>query len=210
MKLMVITMSAIGLSGLLADAENLLQNGDFEQGTQSWSLFAPDESQLSDCGFTVTQDAPHGDDNEAKLSSSQSVRYGIVNYVKDHDFEPGQRFRVSAWVKAGEDFVSESGTPGYILRVTMYSTDDGWENATNGSIYLGTDDRLVRVKDVSSFANQDIPQKWTKLEAVFEISPDTAKLNVSAFVWEASGSFYVDDVVLELVSDSTRLTPEQN
>ncbi|WP_309383119.1 carbohydrate binding domain-containing protein [Cerasicoccus frondis] len=194
------------LWGMTCRAENLLYNGDFEDGEVSWSLFAPGDASVSGCDWSITLEESHNGTSSAALISPEPVRYGIVNYVKDHVFMPGQRYRVTAWVKAGEDFQPNYDKPGFLLRVTMFSTVDGWDNATNGILYLGVNDRLMRGKDISVFDGQVMPTEWTKLEAVFEASPETAKMNVSLFVWDASGSFYVDDVSLELVDESTPLS----
>ncbi|WP_309398369.1 carbohydrate binding domain-containing protein [Cerasicoccus maritimus] len=199
----------VAIAGLAASncaAENLLYNGDFEDSETNWSLFAPGDASTVGCSWSVTTEDPHSGTCAAEMQSPEAVRYGIVNYVKDHVFTPGQRYRVTAWVKAGDDFQPKFDSPGFLLRVTMFATERGWENATNGIIYLGVDDAVVRGGDVSVFEGQTMPTKWTKLEAVFEASPDTAKMNVSLFVWKGSGSFYVDDVSLELVEDSTPIS----
>ncbi|WP_269537335.1 carbohydrate binding domain-containing protein [Cerasicoccus fimbriatus] len=201
-----VAVAASAFAVMTCQAENLLYNGDFEESESNWSLFAPGDASVSGCGWSITLEDPHGGTSAAVLTSPEAVRYGIVNYVKDQVFMPGQRYRVTAWVKAGEDFQPSVSSPGFLLRVTMFATEVGWDNATDGILYLGANDKVMRGKDISVFDGQVMPTEWTKLEAVFEASPDTAKMNVSLFVWEASGSFYVDDVSLELVDDSTPLT----
>lgn len=184
-------------------AQNLIRNGDFEKGTSNWSLFAPADAKEHKSGLAVSSQGAHAGTNCAVLSSAGPARYGMVNYVAGHRFAPGQRFRVTAWVKAGEDFEPVAGTPGFLIRVTMFASASGWESATDGMFYLGAGDKTVRGKETGGFNNQAIPTEWTKVEGVFEASPDTAKMNVSVFVWKGSGSFYVDDVTLELLEGST-------
>lgn len=201
----------IAAAALLAaqplNAENLLENGDFEDGAKNWSAFVPPDAQPFECSFAPTDTTPHEGSSAGELSSKGDARFAAVNYVKGYEFQPGERFRVSAWVKAGDNFVRQEGTAGYCLRVSMFADAGSTQNADDGMFYLGTNNVAVRGSDVSLMKDQEIPTKWTKLEGVFEVAPNTAKLNVCIFVWKGTGSFLIDDVTLEKVDNSVELTP---
>jgi hypothetical protein len=122
--------------------------------------------------------------------------------------------RVSAWIKAGEGFQAEPNTPGFVLRVTMFTDEKdeggGMAPAQDSSFYLGLNGTAVRGQNTAPFVNQEIPSEWTKVEGVFETSSDATKMNVGIFIWKGTGSLLVDDVEVEAVPDSVPLSPTQN
>lgn len=187
---------------------NILENGDFEADLTRWALFAPSVEGLGE--LHITTDAPHEGAQAGALTSSEAIRYAMVNYAKIGTFVPGGRYRVTAWVRASQDFEPMPGTPGFMLRVSIFPSSPGsiaeFTNPAEGAFYLGSGNKAIRGGDVSSFNDQEIPRVWTKLEGVLEISPEAAALNVSIFVWKGTGSFFVDDVALEEVDASTPLS----
>jgi hypothetical protein len=191
-------VATLCLAGPLS-AQNLVKNGTFEKGTSNWSLFAPGDAKANNAALGVSAEGAHGGTNAAVLTATGPARYGMVTYINGHRFAPGQKYRLTAWVRGGADFQPVADTPGFLIRVTMYSSASGWDTATDGMLYLGAADKAVRGKDTSAFNNQVVPTEWTKLETEFVASPDTAKMNISIFVWKGSGAFYVDDVSLELL-----------
>jgi peptidoglycan/xylan/chitin deacetylase (PgdA/CDA1 family) len=181
---------------------NFLVNGGFEDGTVGWDLFVSAEDRTVDCKLGVTSDKPHGGARAGQLTSDARARYALLQYVRGAAFAPGRRYRVSAWVRAGEDFEPQAGTPGFALRVSMFADKAASAQAQDALFYVGMDGRSVRGADASPLKNQEVPRSWTKLEGVFEVPPYTAKLNVCVFVWKGSGSFFVDDVALEDADDA--------
>ncbi len=180
-------------------AENLLTNGDFESGTKGWSLYDPVKSSAADCQFQVVADSPHEGSGTMELSSASPSRYAVLQYLKGANFAPGQKYRVSAWVRAGEDFEAKAGTPGFVLRVSMFGP-----NFSNSGMYflgfggMGGDSPAV-------LAGQEVPKTWTKIEGVFEMAANVEKVNVCLLVDSGTGHVYVDDVAIERVPDATPL-----
>lgn len=178
-------------------SENLLANGDFESGARGWSLYDTVKSSAAACQFQVVADSPHGGSGAMELSSASPSRYAALQYLKSANFAPGQKYRVSAWVRAGEDFEAKAGTPGFLLRVSMFGP-----NFSNSGMYflgfngMGGDSAAV-------LAGQEVPKTWTKIEGVFEMAANVEKVNVCLLVDSATGHVYVDDVSIERVADST-------
>lgn len=197
-----------------ARAQNLLSNGDFESGRTSWAIFIPKESEGADCDFEVVKEGPRGGEQCVELRGTSPVRWAISSYVKKNLMpSPGERLRVSAWVKAGKDFQSVPGTPGFAIRVSMFSAEQGPDGqlrgAQNGLVYVGIN-KVVQNVNHAPLNDQTIPEEWTKVEGVFETSPDLDSMNVSLIIVKGTGTFYFDDVVLEHVDESVPLSDFSN
>lgn len=193
-------------------AQNLLSNGDFENGHSGWTIFAPGEAKQSDPRIEAVADGREG--QAGQMSCSDPVRFAIVNYLKKGTFSPNQRMRVSAWIKAGEGFDAVPGTPGFVVRVSMFADGEaeggGMVSAQDGIFYVGLNDNTVRGADISSMNDQGVPTEWTKVEGVFETSPDVTSMSVAVFFWQGSGKLLVDDVVIEPVDESVPLSATAN
>lgn len=193
-----------------SSGNNLLSNGDFANGMAGWSLFVPPEAQGGEPKFDLTSEEPREGGQCAVMSCTSPVRFAIVNYVQGMKFAAGDRYRVSGWIRAGKGFEPENRTPGFIVRVSMFAGEGTTQNARDGLFYLGLNNQAVRGPDVSIFNGQGVPETWTKVEGVFEVAPDTVRLNVCAFIWKGTGRLYVDDFRLESVDKSTPLSAEGN
>lgn len=194
-------------SDTVAPGDNLLANGGFEEGSRAWSIFAPPDAQGADAKLDTSGEGAHEGGLAGVMSCTAPVRFAIVNFVKEVDFIPGDRYRVSAWVKAGADFQAEAGSPGFVLRVSMFTDATGSQGGSEGLFYVGLNG-AVKGPDTSAFRDQGVPTEWTKVEGVFEVVPDTVKMNACAFIWKGSGSLYVDDFRLEPVAKTTPLSVE--
>lgn len=191
-----------------AHTQNLLANGDFENGTKGWSLFAPAEAKQAGCTFDVTGDGPHDGGQAAKLTSEATARYAIVNYPKGISCVGGDRYRVSAWVKAGDDFQAKSGTPGFLMRVSLFTNAGTFADSAAGHFYLALGGHTAMGSGLGGSSYEEVPKTWTKVEGVFEMPSDAASMNVSLFIQSGSGSIYFDDVSLESVDKATPLSVE--
>lgn len=166
----------------------------------------PAEAKGAGCTFDVTGDAPHDGGLAAKLSSEGEARYGIVNYPKGISYVGGDRYRVSAWVKAGDDFQVKSGTPGFEIRVSFFSNVGNFTDSAAGHFYLALGGQAAMGSGLANSSYEEVPKVWTKVEGVFEMPSDAAAMNVSLFVMKGSGSIFFDDVMLESVDKSTPLS----
>ncbi len=213
MKTYFLSLSIASFGGFLlfspeASAQNLVVNGDFENGTKGWSLFAPAEAKQAGCTFDVTGDAPHDGGQAAKLTSEAEARYGIVNYVRGISYVGGDRYRVSVWVKAGDDFQVKSGMPGFLVRISFFTNAGTFKDSAAGHFYLALGGHAAMGSGFGGSTYEDVPKAWTKLEGVFEMPSDAASMNVSLFVQNGSGSIYFDDVSLESVEKTVPLSVE--
>lgn len=199
-------LAASLLPAAQAQENNILKNGDFESPLGgNWSFrFPPGGAESSDCSFELCSEGREGS-QAGKLSGTTPVRFGAVQSPRCFTPVPGQHYRISAWVRAGDDFQAQPGTPGFVMRVSIFA-DLGTIDAERGLFYVGLDNKTARTSDTSVFSGQEIPKEWTKIEGVFDMSADAASINVCLFMWNATGSVYVDDVVLEEVDASTPLS----
>jgi len=205
--LSIIVLSACLISTSQAQENNILKNGDFESSLGgSWTFrFPPGGAEAGDCSFELSPDGRAGS-QAGKLSGTTPVRFAAVQSPKGFSPVPGTHYRISAWVRASEDFQAQPGTPGFVMRVSIFA-DLGTIDAERGLFYVGLDHKTARSSDTSLFSGQEIPKEWTKIEGVFDMSADAASINVCLFMWNATGSVYVDDVALEEVDASTPLSP---
>lgn len=178
-------------------SENLLTNGDFENGSRGWSLYDPVKSSSAACEFQVVADGVHGGGGALELSSAGPSRYAVLQYLKSANFAAGQKYRVSAWVRAGDDFAASSNTPGFLLRVSMFGP--GFSNS--GMYFLGFNG--MGGESPSVLAGQEVPRTWTRIEGVCEMAENVEKVNVCLLVDSGVGHIFVDDVSVERVADST-------
>jgi len=185
--------------------DNILSNGGFEEGTKGWSVFAPQDAQAAGAKLDTAAEGPREGGLAGAMSCSEATRFAIVNFAKQTGFVAGDRYRVSAWVKAGSDFEALPGTPGFMLRVSMFSDGSGSQGTAEGLFYVGMTG-AVKGPDVSSFKDQEFPKEWTKLEGIYEVAPDTARMNAAVFIWKGKGTLLVDDVRIEPVDKSTALS----
>ena len=145
----------------------------------------------------VVADKAHAGSGAMELSSAGPSRYAVLQYLKSASFAAGQKYRVSAWVRAGDDFVASSKTPGFLLRISMFGP--GFSNS--GMYFLGFNG--MGGDSPSVLAGQEVPRTWTRIEGVFEMAANVEKVNVCLLVDSGVGRVFVDDVSIERVSDST-------
>lgn len=184
---------------------NLLVNSGFENGTSGWTIFTAPEARDIGCTLGIAEEGREGT-KAAQLTSPSPARYAILQYLKGYTFAAGQHYRISAWVKAGDNFQPESGTPAFLMRASMFSAGGGNANAL---FYVGSGGKAVRSANTSALNGQEVPKTWTRIEGVFEIAPETVQLNACVFVAKGSGDFLVDDVGLERLDDQSPLSALQ-
>ncbi|PTX99960.1 hypothetical protein DB346_19320 [Verrucomicrobia bacterium LW23] len=202
--LMLLSLAAAATPGM---CENLLPNGDFEQGEFGWYIFAPQEVK-DNCSYARSSDEPQEGSHCGKLNSTVDARYAITNGPRNHVCKPGDRYRVSAWVRAGQDFATGAKTPGFCMRVSLYSQMEGYVDSKAGHFMLGLGNKAYFGKSINPLVPADpVPPTWTKLEGIFELPEDVQKVGVAIFSWNGQGTLYVDDVQLEIVDKSSTLTP---
>lgn len=182
-------------------ARNLLPNGDFESGKRSWSLFITETGNRQGISFDTRARAPHSGRQAACLTSDTLSRYGLRTEVIA--VEAGQRYRISAWLRAGSGIQLDSKGGGAVIRLTLQPTEKAAESDVH--YYLGPDSSFgTKPKLFNSAAA--LPSEWTRTEAVIEIPHNVHYLGLRLFAWKMSGQVCFDSVSIERVSTGTELS----
>ncbi len=190
---------------------NLIQNPGFESGNTGWGLFVPAESKEKGCRFSVANAGAHSGQACAEMSSEQFARFALSpNGVIQ--IQPGERYRLVAWVKGEAGAQADGKTPGVVLRLILRKGNT--DAAGNPAIYVGLNSKvavvwLPQAPDLRKISTS-IPSEWTKVEAVFEvpkIESGIDNMGLGVFGLETKGKVYLDDVELEKVDAQTPLSP---
>jgi hypothetical protein len=169
-----------------------------------WEVFVPKDSD----GANVSIDRAAGTTPSSRaaleLRSDRWARYGITPRIGAISVAPGQRYRLSASVRAetAQDG-SGKGERSVILRATLRGPRGDFEG---GHYYVGAKGTLFEPTP-ANFGNVPTPATWTKLESVIEIPDGVTQLKFFVFNWYADSMIYVDDPKVEQVASDTPLTP---
>jgi hypothetical protein len=193
MKLLSLLACTLALSVVnCANAQsNPVISQDFEANATSWKLFVPKESAEVTCSFTVENTAAHSGQKAARLTTSHNTRFGM-RYVQPAPVPvvAGHHYRLTAWVKAGADFVAAPDSAGPVIRATLL--DGQMKDAAGGHSYV--DLQGVQRGEPTPLQGMSVPTNWTKIEGVVEIPPGASNLILFVFNWNSSGTLWVDDV----------------
>lgn len=175
----------------------------FETADPGWILFVPPESKPLGGSLHYSSAAAHSGARGAELAAEQPARVGLRPPGGPIPVVAGERYRLCVWVKGAADFAPEPGTPGVIVRATLFRRP-GVDLAA-GHAYVGFKG-VARARCDALGESGTLPS-WTPLEAVIEIPPEATALIPFVFLWRARGSLYVDDFTLERVDADVPLTP---
>jgi hypothetical protein len=194
-----------GLAGHVYAGENLATNPGMEDGTKGWSVFMAKESEGKGAGISFDATEYHSGKYSLKMFSPEDARYSVAPHLNLGTVTPGDRYRVSIWVRAGADFVQKPGTPGFHIRATLFESPG--KDVAGGHYHFGLNGRAIRGAPFSLLGSDPVPHEWTQVSGVFVIPEGTQRLNFNIFVERASGSLYLDDIVVIKVGADTPLTP---
>ncbi len=181
---------------------NLIRNPGFEEGTASWSQFVPQGASRDAFKWEVSADKPHSGAKCFHLQSSKAERFGIGG--EELPVQPGQRYKVSAWVRVPAGFSIASQTPGVVARVD-YASSDG--SLGKYHVMLTVGNKVANPATLSAIANSSLPAEWTQMSAVYEVPEGATKMRLELFMWSGVGETFWDDIELAPVGKSTPLTP---
>jgi hypothetical protein len=190
---------AAALSASPAVAENLLVNGSFEKAGPSgipagWEIATG--ARTADAGKTSTcrvMKAPHDGRNSLFISGDATTSEWLMLRSRPVKVEPGQKLRLSGWIRTDQVHVDGSQYRNCNLGVTF--TDYGGQRIRVGGYpVVGT-----RPLMGSNY--------WTKVERVIEVPPEAATANVTAFL-SMTGRAWFDEVELEPVDAPVWKTTE--
>jgi hypothetical protein len=168
--------------------------------TDNWQLFVPSENMGDDCHIDEAEIKTPSGEPAIRLWADYPMRFAITPRKEPLVVRPGDRYRISAWVKGGEDFKVDGVSAGLVLRVTM--TEDGGKGSQN---------RYVGLRGTSVGANSlrldSFPVEWTRLDGTIEIPNGINRMKFFVFSWWAKGSGFVDRPLVERVAPDSPLTP---
>ena len=179
------------------------QPESFAFGGQPWAMFVPKESEPASCRMAGNCSSTHSGQPGVILASNDFARYGMRPYTKSIPVIGGERYRLSAWVKADQGCRVESGTAGLLLRATLFVGPA--VDYPGGHYYVGAKG-VVLGADPAPLADAPLPSEWTKLEGVVEIPAGVRTMMLFVFCWKTSGQVCIDQATIEKVDGSTPLT----
>ncbi len=186
-------------SGLVLQGYAQLMNTDFEKGLEGWSLFVPGESKDKGCGM---EEGPGHQGKGARLKSSSQARWGLGGRAVQ--VNAGEKWQLTYWIKNETAKVS-SGVPGFGARLTM---NDNSGKSTDNHLYLFPSGEIGLQQGYGTYKGAHLPPaEWTKVTGVFEIPKGVFQMSLTFMPNGLTGSFLLDDVSLQKVSDNTPLSP---
>lgn len=216
MKKRSLTHISVSLAGLAfaslaycpaAHAQNLIPNPGFESGTAGWGLLVPKESEGKAQPLQLSQTEVHSGTAAVAINVTGGARVGIG--TKTIQVKQGDRYRLTAWVKFGDNVQFKPGTPGAYFRATLLQgegkdikdIDDPQKH-----MQIGLQGTMARSTQIIKLAVNELPKEWTKLEGVIEIPATTTYITPNFFVEGVTGTVFIDDLGMELVPASTPLS----
>jgi hypothetical protein len=181
--------------------QELIANGGFENGSTGWGIYIPEESQDKTCRFDVASDSPHSGVNCARLQTDDFARF-CIGSTTSFPVQPGERYRVSAWVRLDPAAHVRVKAPGFAIRLNLSL---GNQDTAGGHLLIEPGNLVAR--NIAAEAVTDLPKKWTKVEAVVEVPAGVDTIRPTLFAWWIKGSLFVDDFSITKVDATTPVTP---
>ena len=190
--------SFVAIPGL--GAAPVAQTG-FERGDQPWEFYVLAESESAGCALSIGKVDTHQGTSYAVLSAKTPAELGLHPKANPVLVAPGEKYRFTAWIKAGPGWLTAAQSPGVVLRCTLY--DAYQKELTSGPLFVG----LKGVsRDPVKLSGPPISSIWTKIEGVIEIPSGASEMIPFVFVWRGSGQVFVDDISIDKVPAETPLS----
>jgi hypothetical protein len=179
---------SLGLFALTSSAysQSIVSNSDFEKGLDGWGTFVPNDSKDKNCIVQISKDNPHGGTQCVQLKVNDYARFAVATTAIP--VTPGDRYQVSVWFHGDATAQQESGSPGFVLRLTL-SGDN--KDAPGGSIFILPGNLVCRGSVPPTDA--PLPTGWTQMKAIVEVPPGADMMGSVLFAWHMKGSLFVDD-----------------
>ncbi len=185
-----------------------IQNPGFEQGKDSWMLFVGQEDDALTEKFIISSENTHGGLSCASVISTKTNRVGIESSKGGFAVTPKERYRLTAWVRYGEDSIIRKGCPSAYIRACLRKNLSTDIDSPLLHMHIGLDGKMARTPFLKKVLVTEVPKEWTKIEGVIEIPEDTKRVGIGLFSEGVLGTVYWDDVSIEQVADDTPLSEE--
>jgi hypothetical protein len=138
----IFAAGALALCTTLTAGENFIRNAGFETGTDQWGLYFGKDAEGAGAALAVSNEVAHSGVNSLKLSCPIIARYSVGPMLGSAGVvKPGDRFRLSLWVRAGNDFVQKPGSHGFVVRATLRTPER--VDFPEGNFYFTPPDRAI-------------------------------------------------------------------
>lgn len=185
-------VSVVGQPIVHGAGSNLLANSGFEEGETAWSLWIPQDEDEKNPRWSVTTEGVHGGKAAAEMAADVQARYALQS--EELKVVPGQKYKLSAWVRAEPRADGHRKTPGVMVRLLFL--DVTGRGLDEESLYVTRDGTAIGQKELSEFANRDLPKDWVQIEEEFTVPGNASSLRVQLFSWVMGGKLYWDDLQL--------------
>lgn len=173
MKKIFTILGVVAIAGL-ANAQNLVTNPGFENGTTGWSATNPGSGTAYYLP-TVTTTAPHGGLNSVEYTSATAT----TGFEQDINVSPGETYTISFWYKAIGDNTDARIWANYL-------------DASNGAIYQGA---TAAVDPLRGPNNGYLPASaaWTQHSVTVIAPANVVKLHLQVRAYNNSTTVAFDD-----------------
>ncbi len=161
-----------------------------------WVLFVPKGDENAGCRFE-----PAGAGGGGTLSSDVTARFGIWQSVMR--VAPGARYRLKASFKPRAGFRVEPGSPGVVLRATLFSAPG--IDLPSGHLFVGS--RGIAQGEPGPLATDGPSPQEVRIEGVIEIPAGVHEMIPFVFCWQTAGHVDVGGLTVERVDRSVPVSP---
>ncbi len=159
------------------EGENMIKNGNFSRGMNTWNTWSSDPSAMS-----CTIDRTGGPDGSPciKITNTKPV--------------PSSLF-FNADCKAGVSYILTCD-----MKYENVSSDNGAVGVCIGSSqYNAAGENVKESLSASSFGTSD----WRTVTYIFKLDEDPARFAIGPRLWGSTGTLYVDNISLSAISDES-------
>lgn len=200
---LIATLSAV----TVVRADNLVLNPGFESGKQEWVLFVPSEFQGTALEWDMVEESPHDGAVSMSMTSGEPARWALGS-MKRIPVAPGEKYRLSAWVRFGKGSELVGSAPAAYIRLVLQNAESQDISDPLLHIHIGLNGDVARSNALAKLHPTELPgEGWHKIEGIVAIPQETATVRINLFVEGVKGTVYWDDVSLELVPPETELSP---
>ena len=192
--------------------DNLIPNPGFEGGQDPWILYV--SGNTPGCEIATSATTPQAGAACVEMKSGTAASFSIspqvlANSQKVAAINTGDRWKLAFWIRASDDAETKA-SPGFFVRFPLLKD---WKKlpsvlfvGLNGACAVRESAGPLDIPQIAS----DLPDKWKKVEAVFEAPADLGANQLGRPEFYArglAGSVFLDEISLERVGGDTPLSP---